>query len=81
MKRKQISNKNRNRKKLASNLGMTMAEMMITVAIIVVLMAVAFIGLVAYQRMLAQVERDGIAKEIFIAAQNHLTLAKGQGYL
>ena len=81
MKRKQISNKNRNQKKLASNLGMTMAEMMITVAIIVVLMAVAFIGLVAYQRMLAQVERDGIAKEIFIAAQNHLTLAKGQGYL
>ena len=81
MKREQASKNNKGRKKLAYADGMTMAEMLITVAIIVALMAVAFIGLFTYQRMLAQVERDGIAKEIFIAAQNHLTTAKGEGYL
>ena len=30
---------------------------------------------------MAQFERDNIAKEIFVAAQNHLTMAESQGYL
>lgn len=60
---------------------MTIAEMLAVVAIIVILAGVGFIALFAYQRSLAQVQRDGYAKEIFIAAQNHLTMAKGEGYL
>lgn len=58
-----------------------MAEMLITVAILMVLMGVAFVGLINYQKLMAQSERDGYAKQIFIAAQNHLTMARGEGYL
>ena len=68
-------------KKLKKNLGMTMAEMLIVVAIIAVLGGVASVAVWNYQRSLGQLERDGIAKEIFVAAQNHLTAAHGQGYL
>lgn len=60
---------------------MTMAEMLITIAIIIILMAVAFIAVSYYQRSMAQKERDAIAKEIFISAQNHLTMSRGVGYL
>lgn len=67
-------------KKLNNRRGMTMAELLIVVAIIVVLTSVAFIAVWVYQRSLGQVERDGIAKEIFIAAQNHLTMAHGGDY-
>ncbi len=59
--------------------GFTLAEMLIAVAIVLVLMGVAFIAVQNYQRSLRQLEYDGIAKEIFVAAQNHLTLADGQG--
>ena len=58
--------------------GFTMAEMLMAVAIILILAGVAFIGVARYLRSMALLERDGIAKEIFIAAQNHLTAAKGQ---
>ena len=68
-------------KKLKNNLGMTMAEMLIVVAIIAVLGGVASVAVWNYQRSLGQLERDGIAKEIFVAAQNHLTAAYGEGYL
>ena len=61
--------------------GFTMAETLIVVAIVAILGAVSFIGVLQYQRSLAQFERDGIAKEIFVAAQNHLTMAENQGYL
>lgn len=44
-----------------------------------VLMAVSFVMVINYQRSLHQLEFDGIAKEIFIAAQNHLTMADSQG--
>ena len=67
--------------KLRNRIGMTMAELLIVVAIIVVLAGVAFIAVNNYQRSLGQLERDGIAKEIFVAAQNHLTVAYGEGYL
>ena len=69
------------RAKLKQSVGMTMAEMLIVVAIIGVLSGVAFISVFAYQRTMGQLERDGIAKEIFVAAQNHLTAAYGEGYL
>ena len=71
---------NRKTAGLRSSKGMTMAEVLITVAIILILAAVGFIALARYQRMLAQTERDGYAKEIFIAAQNHLSTARANGY-
>ena len=68
-------------KKLKNRFGMTMAEVLIVVAILAVLFGVAFIAVNNHQRSLGQLERDGIAKEIFVAAQNHLTVAYGEGYL
>ena len=61
--------------------GFTLAETLIAVAIILILSGVVFINVLNYMRSLAQLERDGIAKEIFIAAQNHLTMAEHEGYL
>lgn len=61
--------------------GFTLAETLIVVAIITILGGVAFIAVIRYLRTMAQLERDGIAKEIFVSAQNHLTMAEGQGYL
>ncbi len=61
--------------------GFTLAEMLIVVAIIVILSGVAFVAVINHMRSLAQLERDTIAKEIFVAAQNHLTAAESQGYL
>lgn len=78
--RRDSSRMNRRINKLRSSAGMTMAEVLITVAIIVVLMGVSFIALSKYQRSLGQLERDNVAKEFFIAAQNHLTMAKGEEY-
>lgn len=84
---KQVKNRRRNNDintaygRLASKRGMTMAEMLITVAIIIILLGVVFISLIQLQRTLAQRERDSIARELFICAQNHLTMARGEGYL
>jgi len=64
-----------------NNKGFSLAEMLVVVAIIVILMGVAFIAVQNHQRSMTRLEFDGIAKEIFIAAQNHLTSAEGQGYL
>lgn len=60
--------------------GFTMVELLIVVAIIAVLSSVSFIAVQQYSRSMAQLEHDTIAKEIFIAAQNHLTQANSQGY-
>ena len=84
---KQVKNRHRNNdintaySRLASKRGMTMAEMLITVAIIIILLGVVFISIIQLQRTLAQRERDSIARELFICAQNHLTMARGEGYL
>ena len=59
--------------------GFTLAEMLIVVGIIVVLMGVSFVGVQNYQSSSTRLELDTIAKEIFIAAQNHLTEAESQG--
>lgn len=66
--------------KLSGKRGFTMAEMLGVVAIIIILAAVAFIAVMQHQRNLAQLERDNTAKEIFLAAQNHLLFAEGEGY-
>lgn len=67
----------RNRK----NAGFSMGELLVVVAILVILMGLGFVALIQYQRTLKQLELDGIAKEIFVAAQNHLTMADSQGLL
>ena len=58
-----------------------MAELLIVVAVITVLSGIGFVSVQSYQRSMALLERDAIAKEIFVAAQNHLTMADGQGYM
>ena len=70
-----------NKNKIKNDHGFSLAELLIVIGIILALAGVAFIAVINYQRSLAQLERDSIAKEIYIAAQNHLTLAKSQGYL
>lgn len=60
--------------------GFTMAEMLIVIAIIGVLSAVSFIAVQTHQKSMTQLQYDTIAKEIFVAAQNHLTLAKSENY-
>lgn len=61
--------------------GFTLMEVIIAVAILVILMGVASIAVVNYQRTLKQHELDGIARELFITAQNHLSMAQSQGVL
>jgi prepilin-type N-terminal cleavage/methylation domain-containing protein len=61
--------------------GFTLAETLMTVGILAVLFSLIFVGVMHYMRAMAQLERDGIAKEIFVSAQNHLTMAESQGYL
>ncbi len=65
--------------KQRKNSGFTLAEMLIVVALIAILMGVAFIAVQTHQRSMTQLEYDTIAKEIFIAAQNHLTGAESLG--
>ena len=54
---------------------------MIVVAITLILAAMSVVGVVYYRRTLKQAEYDGIAKEIFVAAQNHLSSAESAGLL
>jgi prepilin-type N-terminal cleavage/methylation domain-containing protein len=68
-------NKRMNRK------GFTLAEVLIVVAILVVLASVGTVALVSHMRNMQKLEMDGQAKELFVAAQNHLSLAESQGYL
>ncbi len=68
---------NRNRR----NKGFTLAETLLVAAIIVILAAVAFIAVSSHLRSTERFELDGIAKEIFVAAQNHLSMADSQGLL
>ena len=60
--------------------GFTMAELLIVVAILGVLAGVSFIAVQQHQKSVTQLQYDTIAKEIFVAAQNHLTLAKSENY-
>ena len=54
-------------------------ELMIVVAIVVILLGVSFLALLHHQKNVKQLELDTVAKEIFVAAQNHLTAAASQG--
>lgn len=68
-------------KKCRKNAGFTMVELLTVVAILTILMGVAAVSVIKYQRSLKGKEADSAAKEIFIAAQNHLTAADAMGEL
>lgn len=62
-----------------SERGFTLMETLIVVAITVVLLGVAFAGIFQAWLSMQQLELDATAKEIYMAAQNHLSLAESQG--
>lgn len=66
--------------RLKNKIGMTMAEVLIVIAILSILAGVSSVNIVERQRSMGQLERDDIAKELFVVAQNHLTEAYGEGY-
>lgn len=68
-------------RKLKAKFGFTMAETLLVVAIIGILAAVIFVSVVNYLRSSTKLEYDGYSKSIFVAAQNHLSMAEHEGYL
>lgn len=66
---------------LHNEAGFTLMEMLIAVGILVIISLVVFINVLNYQRGMKQLELDKTAREIFVAAQNHLTVAQGVGTL
>ncbi len=67
--------------KFRSKKGFTLAEALLIVAIVGVVSAVVILSVVDYLRSTTKLEYDGYAKSIFVAAQNHLTMAEHEGYL
>lgn len=66
----------RRKKNLRSSKGFTLAELMLTVAILMILASFAFVAVGNHQKRLRQLEANNVAKEIFNAAQNQLTSAR-----
>lgn len=63
------------------NAGFSMAELLVVVAIILILTGVVVVAVFMYQRRLKHFESENAAKEIFVAAQNHLSAAETEGLL
>lgn len=61
--------------------GFTLGEMLITVAIVAILSAVAIISVTSYLWNVRLLDADQAAKEVYLAAQYHLSLAKERGKL
>lgn len=59
--------------------GMTLLELLVTLGILSTLLFIGMIAIVPYQRGLTLLEMDETAKELFIASQNRLTVAKASG--
>ncbi|WP_288543464.1 type II secretion system protein, partial [uncultured Clostridium sp.] len=57
----------------------TLAEFLTVIAIVSILASLSFVAVIRYQRKLRRLEMDQTAKEIFLAAQNHLTLEVSNG--
>lgn len=57
----------------------TLAEFLTVIAIVGILASLSFVAVIHYQRKLRRLEMDQTAKEIFLAAQNHLTLEVSSG--
>ena len=61
--------------------GFTLAEMLLTIGIMVILAGISFVGLIHYQRKLKLLEMDGTAEELFMAAQNEMSTLEANGTL
>lgn len=61
--------------------GFTMAELLMTVAIILILSSLVFVGILQIVNRMKMMEMNQTAKQIFITAQNHLTQVKAGGKL
>ena len=59
----------------------TLAEFLVVIAITLILAGVSFVAAIRYQNSLRRMEMDRTAKEIFLAAQNNLSLAKSGGVM
>ena len=68
-------------KRVKDKSGFSLAELLVTIAILIILFGIGFVAVMEYQRNLRLNEMDSIAKEIFIAAQNQLSKAKENGTL
>lgn len=67
-------------KKLYKNRsGFTLAEVLIVVAIMAILANFGFVAVSHYNKRMTLLEMDDTAKKIFLAAQNHLTIADSNG--
>ncbi len=62
-----------------NSLGYTLAELLMVTGIIAVLAAVSIVAVITYQKQLKLTEMDATAKEVFVAAQNHMTALKASG--
>ena len=58
-----------------------MMEVMIVVAILAVMAVLVFVNVIPFMKSLYQKEMDETAQEIYVAAQNHLTIAESMGFL
>lgn len=67
------SNRRMNRK------GFTLAEVLIVIAILSILFSIGALTVVQYQKNLKLTEMDGIARQIFLTAQNYITASKTSG--
>ena len=63
------------------NGAFTLAEFLVVIAITLILAGVSFVAAIRYQSSLRRMEMDRTAKEIFLAAQNNLSLAKSGGVM
>lgn len=68
------------RKRISGRKGFTLAELLVVVAIILILAGFGFVAVNRYQKRLKRVEMDNVAREIFVAAQNHLTASRAAGF-
>ena len=59
--------------------GFTLAEVLIVIGILSILFSIGALTVVQYQRNLKLTEMDGIARQIFLTAQNYITASKTSG--
>ncbi|MBQ9346490.1 MAG: type II secretion system protein, partial [Oscillibacter sp.] len=63
------------------NAGFTLVELLLAVAVIAALSGFGFVSVMQQRKNLAILEADETAKEIFLAAQEHLSMAAVEGRL
>jgi len=71
--------KTRINSRLKNNKGFTLSETLIAVAIVVILLGVAFIGIQGLVDRINQTKLDNIAQSIYVSAQNRIRELKSSG--